>query len=377
MNRVRAVWLSLTVSSAALAGDPFADVQPAVSGSAPAPPVPWLAENLLFRKELYLSWSGGAEDFEETESLYSRLSAGFEIQKRFATATRTVASFDYQGRMVYRDHVLSTASDPMGMEARPWEYETHNAYAEFYNLLGAPGRFNLRAGRFYLPFGLNARTDTHGTWLQLSNDRVFGTERDWQVTAYGNATEHLDYMAGYVFGAGAGQQMDGQGGLAVGRIGLGDSALFEHGLEGGLSAAVGERLDARAGTEDVVRTWRAGGDFRRRLDSEIGSFTLTGEGAAGADGDSPVWSGLAQADWLHPGRRWGVAAQYFYFEREREEAGRADDVDERASFVWTRYFRNDIGNSSLHWVALALERRIRAPEGGEDALAAIQYYRYW
>lgn len=377
MNRAWTGWLSLAASSAALAGDPFADVRPAVPESVSAQPVPWPAENLLFRKELYLLWAGGAENFEETESLYSRLSAGFEVQKRFATATKTVAAINYQGRTVYRDHVVDTASDPMGMDAAQWEYETHNAYAEFYNLMGEPGRFNLRAGRFYLPFGLNARTDTHGTLLQLSNDRVFGTERDWQLTAHGNATEHLDYMAGYVFGAGAGQKLDGQAGLAVGRIGFGDSMLFEHGLEGGLSAAVGERLDSHAGKEDAIRTWRAGVDFRKRLDSGSGPFTLTGEGAAGADEDSPVWSGLARADWLHPGRRWGVAAQYLYFEREHEEAGMADEVDERASLVATRYFRNDIGNSSLHWVALALERRIRTPAGGEDTVAAIQYYRYW
>ena len=377
MNLAWTGWLSLAASSAALAGDPFADVQPAVPESVPAQPVPWPAENLLFRKELYLLWAGGAENFEETESLYSRLSAGFEVQKRFATATKTVAAINYQGRAVYRDHVLDTASDPMGMEAAQWEYETHNAYAEFYNLMGEPGRFNLRAGRFYLPFGLNARTDTHGTLLQLSNDRVFGTERDWQLTAHGNATEHLDYMAGYVFGAGAGQKLDGQAGLAVGRIGFGDSILFEHGLEGGLSAAVGERLDSHAGKEDAIRTWRAGVDFRKRLDSGFGPFTLTGEGAAGEDDDATVWSGLAQADWLHSGRRWGLAAQYFYFEREHLEADHADEVDERVSLVLTRYFRNDVGNSSLHWIALGLEQQIQTLEGDEDALVTVQYYRYW
>jgi hypothetical protein len=272
---------------------------------------------------------------------------------------------------------LDTAADPMGMDAGTWEYETHNAYAEFYNLFGAPGRFNLRAGRFYHPFGLNSQTDTHGTLLQLSNDRVFGTERDWQVTAYGNATEHLDYMAGYVLGTGPDQEFSGQGGMAVGRIGLGNSWLFDHGLEGGVSGAYGERLDPHAGTEAPVSTWRAGVDIRQRLDSGIGPFTLTGEGALGEDETHPVWSGLAQLDWLHPSRRWGTAVQYFYFEREHAAEDPAENVDERASLVLTRYFRNDDGNSSLHWIAFGLERQIQTPEGHEDMLLTAQYYRYW
>ncbi len=376
MNRLPVSLLVLAVSSVAFAEDPFADVMPAVPAESATEPASWWRENLLFRKEVYLLGTGGEEDFQETDNIYSRLSAGFEIQKRFSTATKTVASVNYQGRLVYRDHVLDTAADPMGMDSDRWEYEMHNAYAEFYNLLGGPGRFGLRAGRFYQPFGLNSQTDTHGTLLQLSNDRVFGAERDWQLTAFGHATEHLNYQAGYVLGTGPDQELDGQSGMAVGRIGLNNDDLFERGLEGGVSAAYGERLDPHAAA-GVVATWRLGADVRQRLDSGIGPFTLTGEGATGEDEDATVWSGLAQADWLHPGRRWGVAAQYFYFERVHLEADHADDIDERASLVLTRYFRNDVGNSSLHWIALALEQQIQTPEGDEDTLATVQYYRYW
>ena len=218
--------LLAAVSSVGFAADPFADVRPAAIPIATKAAVPWWRDNLQFRREIYLLETGGARDFDRSGDLYSRASAGFEIQKRFATATKTVASVDYQGRWVYRDHVLDVAGDPMGMAATQWEYETHNAYAEFYNLLGAPGRFNLRAGRFYVPFGLNSQTDTHGTLLQLSNDRVFGADRDWQLTAYGNATPHLDYLTGYVLGSGPGQKLDGQAGMAVGRIGLNNDYLY-------------------------------------------------------------------------------------------------------------------------------------------------------
>ena len=377
MNFVRSSLILLATTAAAFAADPFAGVEPrAAVPPAPAAAGGW-ADNLLFRKEIYLLWAAGEDDFEETDRAYSRLSAGFEIQKKFSTATKTVASVNYQGRLVYRDHVLPTAADAMGMDADQWSYETHNAYAEFYNLLGEPGRFSLRAGRYYLPFGLNAQTDTHGTLLQLSNDRLFGADRDWQVTAYGNASEHLDYLAGYVFGAGPDQKLDGQAGMAVGRIGLNGDYLYARGLEAGVSGAFGERVDPHAGIDGPIRTWRLGADLRKRLDSGIGPFTLTGEAAAGEDEEATVWSGLAQADWLHPGRSWGLAAQYFLFERDRAEAGHADGTDERASATLTRYFRNDVGNAALHWIALGLEEQIQTPEGGEDTLAMVQYYRYW
>ena len=373
MNRNSVIWIWLAASPVVFAGDPFADVR-VQSFKETEVALPWWKENLLFRKEWDWMWTGGEKDFRETESLYSRLSAGFEIQKRFATATKTVASINYQGRLVYRDHLLNTAADPMGMDADAWEYETHNAVAEFYQLAGEPGKFNLRVGRYYLPFGLNSQTDTHGTLLQLSNERVFGTDRDWQLTAFGNATEMVDYMAGVVLGSGPHQDLHGQSGMAVGRVGLGSTSLFEQGLEGGVSGAFGERVVSHSSHEEVVETWRAGADIRKRMDTGYGPFTFTGEGALGQDDHQPMASGLVQADWLHPGRQWGLAAQYFYFEQEGEDS---DSIDERASFVATRYFRNDVGNSSLHWIALGVEEQIRVPTGDEDTMWTVQYYRYW
>ena len=376
MNLVRSSLILLATTAAAFVADPFAGVEPRAAAPAAATAGGW-ADNLLFRKEIYLLWAAGEDDFEETDRAYSRLSAGFEIQKKFSTATKTVASFDYQGRLVYRDHVLPTAADPMGMDADQWSYETHNAYAEFYNLLGDPGRFSLRAGRYYLPFGLNAQTDTHGTLLQLSNDRLFGADRDWQLTAYGSASEHLDYLAGYVFGAGPDQKLDGQAGMAVGRLGLNSDYLYARGLEAGVSGAFGERIDPHAGIDGPIRTWRLGADLRKRIDTDLGPVTLTGEAAAGEDEEATVWSGLAQADWLLPSRRWGAAAQYAYFEREPDGHGHGGGIDERASATLTRYFRNDVGNAALHWIALGLEEQIQAPDGGEDTFLLAQYYRYW
>ena len=373
----------------AAADDPFADVAAAPQSATNAVPLaePGWTDNLLLRKEVYLLFAAGRDDYDETRDAMSRLSAGFEVQKRFATATRTVASVDYQGRIVYRNHELDTSADPMGRDASQWEYETHNAYADLYNIFGEPGRFNLRAGYFYQPFGLNQQTDTHGTLLQLSNDRLFGSERDWQTALYGALTEDLDYNVGYLFGAGPDFDMEGQVGMGVARVALNNDWLFKHGLEGGVSLAAGERVDehalmrSRSVDQDtrgdpVVGTWRVGADVRKRLDSAVGPFTLSGETAAGADEEDAILSGLAQADWLHPSRRWGTAAQYHHFWQD-VGAGAEDVTDARASGVVTYYFRNDVGNANLHWIALAVERQVRQTDGPEDTLVMLQYYRYW
>jgi hypothetical protein len=391
---VRAIGLGLATSAfvCARAGDdPFADVEarpaaPATAAVAEKAGDGW-TDNLLFRKELYLLVGAGRATFDEPRDLMTRASAGFEAQKRFATATRTVASVDYQGRLVYRDRVLDTAADPMGRDASPWKYETHNAYVDFYNLFGEPGRFNLRAGYFYQPFGLNGQTDTHGTLLQLSNDRLFGAERDWQMSLYGALTEELDYTVGYLLGAGPDHKLAGQTGMIAARIALNNDWLFRHGVEGGLSVAAGERVDEHAVMrsrsvhrathgDPVVKTWRAGADLRKRIDSSAGPFTLTAETAVGEDEDDTIASGLTQADWLHPSRRWGTAFQYSHFWQDVDD-GAKDATEARAAGVLTYYFKNDVGNANLHWIALAAERIVRRMEEPEDTLLMVQYYRYW
>lgn len=369
--------------------DPFADVAPRTpSNATPARlAAPAWRDNLQARRELYLLSAAGRDDFDTSHDIMARLSAGFELQKRFATAFRTVGAFDYQGRFVYRSHALATAADPMGRDASRREYETHNAYLDLYNLAGAPGRLNLRVGHFYQPFGLNQQTDTHGTLLQLANERLFGADRDWQATLYGTLGDALDYTAGYLLGAGPDWKLEGQSGLGAARLALNNRWLFERGLEGGVSFAAGERVDehahmrlgagrAGAGGEPLVSGWRTGVDLRQRLDTGAGPCALTAEVAAGQDEHDPLLSLLAQADWLHPRRRWGAALQYRRF-RQETGAGTEDFVEEGASGVLTYYLRNDVGNANLHWIALAWEHAIRQTDGTEDAIMMVQYYRYW
>lgn len=371
--------------------DPFADLQ--VSAPAAALAEERVAsgsfwrDNLLLRRELYLLFGAGEDTLSREHGIMSRSSAGFEVQKRFSTATRTVAMADYQGRMVYRNRWLESTSDTMGRGENAWKYETHNAYLDLYNVVGEPGRVNLRLGHFYQPFGLGYQTDTHGTLLQLSNDALFGVNHDWQTTLYGALNESLDYAAGYLFGAGHDNKLAGQSGMVVARVMLNNEWLFQHGLEGGVSFAAGERVDmhgamrspavhAAARGGEVVKTWRGGADIRKRIDSVGGPFTLTAETALGEDKSDLLASNLAQADWLHPGRRWGSALQFRHFWQDTG-TGIESINESRAIGVITHYFRNEVGNANLHWVALAVERAMRRLDSHNDTMIMLQYYRYW
>jgi hypothetical protein len=64
----------------------------------------------------------------------SRQSVGFEVLKKFSSETATLASFNFQGRMVRRDGFVPVRNDMEG-QARPgWAFEYHNAYVDLYNV---------------------------------------------------------------------------------------------------------------------------------------------------------------------------------------------------------------------------------------------------
>lgn len=335
--------------------DPFAGIQAStapISGGAPS----WLGDNFGFRKELMSEFATS-----EHGRAYSRQSAGFELLKKFSTETRTFGSVNLQGRLVRRDRYVPVMNDMEGMHREGWFFEHHNVYADIYN-----DPLNLRVGRFYVPFGLNVQTDTHGTLLQLSNERNFGFERDWYAGLYGTLGEHLAYDAHYLVGSGYDLKYRGQSGLGVGRLNLGNKYSFEHGLEGGFSVAAGERL-----APGPTKTTRYGLDGRYRQAVPTGLMTWTSELSGGQDASDDVLTQLYQSEYLHRSRRWGLAGQYRRFWKQR--AGADGSLSGEASW----YFRNDVGNSNLHWIKVNVERQIERVGMPKDLIVALQYYRYW
>ena len=378
-------WL---MAGAARAADPFADIT-----AAPVLPAPsggsnalqrFTSDNFTFKKELFSQFTFNGEP--GSTNIYSRQSIGAEALKKFSTRTETVAAVDAQIRLVQRDHYLPVMNDMEGADRKGLFLELHNLYADFYDCFDPSGqnvgRYNLRLGRFYLPFGLNQQTDTHGTILQLSNDRNFGFERDWMAGLWGAAAPDINYDLYYLLGSGYNLEWEGQSGLAVSRLSLGNRLFNEYGVEGGISVMGGQRLGGDRVMPDeesrVIDTLRYGVDGRYTRMAPGGRAAMTGELSGGTDDHDAVLSQLYGVDYLHHSRRWGAAGQYRDYRKEQADVGGTEWAADRSVAVEaTWYFRNDIGNSTLHWVKANVERQVERMEGGEATLYTLQYYRYW
>src|SRR6478672_13231664 len=107
--------------------DPFAGVAATPPAAPSATTESWMkrlfTENLGFRKEVMSQF-----DTDPDGRPASRQSVGFEILKKFSTATSTVASFDFQGRLVRRDGYNPVVNDMEGAQRPGWAFEYHNLY---------------------------------------------------------------------------------------------------------------------------------------------------------------------------------------------------------------------------------------------------------
>lgn len=359
-------------------------------------------DNFTFKKELYSQFSYGPSEHghESDEKWYSRQSVGFEILKKFSTETSTIGSVNFQGRLVRRDDFVPVINDEEGAGRDQWFSEYHNAYLDLYNIFNplltdakrgsAAGHFNFRLGRFYLPFGINLQTDTHGTVLQLSNERNFGFERDWYAGFWGSINPKLNYDLYYLLGSGYDPSFEGQDGLLGSRVSLSNSFLNEYGLEGGLSVLAGQRKSKHAlerspevalesTNGEFIQTQRVGVDLRYTHLIPTGSLTGTSEISTGRDESEDVLTQLYQLDYLNRSRKWGAASQYRRFNQDRAHThdGGNDDVDSSIIGELTWFFRNDIGNTNLHWVKLNIEKQLDKMEGRPGTVTTLQYYRYW
>lgn len=348
----------------------------------------------FFKNEIMTQFSfstgAGDGDFEP----YNRYSYGFELLKKFANNVSTTSSFNVQTRLVFRRQYEPVINDMEG-ETRPELFlEYHNFYIDLYNALDpwmAPearasnlGRFNFRFGRFYLPFGLNLQTDTHGTILQLSNDRNFGFERDWYAGFWGSLNDNLNYDLYYMLGSGYAITRKGQQGLLGARISLANKYLYDHGVEGGLAIISGERLSKHAAMRSesvmagarngqIIDTMRIGLDGRYGRAVPGGKMTFTGELSTGKDESDNVLTQLYQLDFLRADRKFGWATQYRQFWQETMQ--HKTDSSLIGELTW--YMKNDVGNASLEWIKLNVEKKLRVQGGSPDTITSIQFYRYW
>ncbi|HPT46217.1 MAG TPA: hypothetical protein PLM07_09985 [Candidatus Rifleibacterium sp.] len=386
--------LMVLVVQPARGGDPFADLQVPKAGVASLSVDAGSSRGSSFWKNEILSQFSFSSAVDSSDRPYHRHSYGFEILKKFANAVSTTSSFNLQTRLVFRRNFVSVMNDMEGELRNQVFLEYHNFYVDLYNALDTwmpsdrraenLGRFNFRFGRFYLPFGLNLQTDTHATVLQLSNDRNFGFERDWYAGFWGALNPNLNYDLYYLLGSGYEMTDKGQKGLLGARVSLANRYLYDHGLEGGISLLIGERISKHAVMRShnvmlhaergkVVDTTRIGIDGRYGMAVPGGRMTLTGEFSCGRDEQDDLFSQLYQLDFLRRDRRFGWSTQYRRFWQELGQ--REVDASMLGELTW--YMHNDIGNANLAWIKLNVEKRLAVQSGSEDTLTTLQYYRYW
>ena len=125
---------------------------------------------------------------------------------------------------------------------------------------------------------------------------------------------------------------------------------------------------------EMVSTLRGGLDGRYTHIVPTGTMSLSTELTTGEDEQVDVFSQLYQLDYLNRSRKWGLATQYRRFWQDFE-SGEPADASLFGEFTW--YFRNDLGNTILHWVKLNIEEQLERQDGSKDIIVSVQYYRYW
>jgi len=382
--------------------DPFLDLREtsssSVSTNSPLPlaTTDLFGENFTFKRELlaqtslYGTAQSSSPHLNEGNRWYTKESIGGEVQKKFSTTTRTVGALDIQGRFVRRDNFFAVTNDSEGMDREGWFFEYHNLYLDLYDIANpllsedlkgsATGHFNLRVGRYYLPFGLNLQSDTHGTLLQLSNERNFGYERDWYAGLFGSVNRSVNYDLYYMLGSGYEPSPRFGGGMIGSRLSLSNSVKNDIGLEGGVSALQGKRRSSPMLYEseyDLIDTKRVGADLRYNHLFLDGTLTESTELSQGSDDGTSVLTQLYQVDYLHRSRAWGSAAQYRSFAGERVATHGRGNSDTSIIGELTWFIRNDIESTNLHWIKLGIERQLEQMVGSRGTITTLQYYRYW
>ena len=97
-----------------------------------------------------------------------------------------------------------------------WELVWRFVSANFH--VASDGSFNIQAGHFEVPFGLEYETDTNGTLYNYTHPQNFRMKADWGVNVNGT-TDAITYNLSATRGSGNEYRSDGDPGVLAGRLG--------------------------------------------------------------------------------------------------------------------------------------------------------------
>ncbi len=175
-----------------------------------------------------------------------------------------------------------------------WELTWRMANFNYTGL--AQGKFNVRAGHFEVPFGLEQNLDTNGTIRQFTFSER-GIKADWGMSLNG-ILEKLEYEIAVTRGSGSEFKSRDNPYLLSGRLGT----LSNNNLVIGLSGFAGEILNA-TGTSNVKRV---GFD----VEYYIYQWQLLGEITGGTTNSKETANFFTEVSWRSPLETFHVYSQF-------------------------------------------------------------------
>lgn len=163
------------------------------------------------------------------------------------------------------------------------------------------GRFNIRAGHFDIPYGLEYSINTNGTLRQFLTVANLGLKNDFGLTVNG-VLKYFEYEIALSRGTWNEYYARNEPFIYSGRIGSGRENNLIAGLSGFYGEVAGpsptgtlirDRLSQQLARRTTIRRWRLGLDFQYYWNR----FGVIGETSYGLDGSRSDRSGRGQQKW--------------------------------------------------------------------------------
>lgn len=234
--------------------------------------------------------------FNDNDS-FQQYWVGLDVHKVFSGRNGDIGTLVFQPYWV---HFSNRAGTPFFFDGKDSELTWRIANFNYTAL--SNGGFNVRAGHFEIPFGLEQNIDTNGTIRQYTfADR--GIKTDWGVTINGILPE-FEYELAVSRGSGNDITDRDHPHLLSGRIGT----PSHRNLIGGLSFMSGEVL----GATGTTRRERVGVDVAWYT----GPWELLLEASGGRNNKTDVGNALAEVSWRNPMETWHAYSQVRHFQQD-------------------------------------------------------------
>lgn len=275
---------------------PFSTISQEVSGS---------NDSLLPNWQSNLRWSIdlATQSISSHQDSYMKNIVGLDIHKVFSNSDRDI------GTLTFQPYIVNFS----GSDSVPPFFDGHDTeltwrIANFNYMVLPNGVFNIRAGHFEIPFGLEQNIDTNGTLRQYSF-RERGIKADWGVSVNG-VLPQWDYEISLSRGSGNDINDSGDPYIFSGRIGSPAHKNFVVGI----SFFDGETYTPA----DNIRRHRLGIDVAWYRNN----WELLAELSAGEDNDADTSFALLEASWRNPNESLHFYTQFK--QRHLELAGKTD-----------------------------------------------------